>query len=124
MENLWLEIIGAVITALLALIAYIGNKGLAKLDDIDDKVIKLILAVYGPEGNGEDKIQSLRDSVHSINQTLFDPNGTNGVIRKLVRLDRAKRHSRRIDLKLISVMNDIIAKANLDLEPVQYKDDD
>ena len=110
------------ITAFLGLIAYLGKKAVDKIDLIHEKVIKIVDIVY--DEDGADRIRRLEVDIRELNTTIFDINGTNGIMRKLRRLEINRRSNYRINQQLCRVMNEMIDKAGLNIEKVDLYNQD
>jgi uncharacterized membrane protein YhiD involved in acid resistance len=102
------------ITAFLGILAWLGKRIFDRVDEIHGKVITIVQAVYEPSGT--DRIRVLEDTMQLIQTSIYDENGTNGLIRKIDRLDRKTRAITRIVYQLANNMN--VVKDHFDIKGI------
>jgi len=106
--------IGLLIASFLGILAWLGKRIFDRVDEVHNKIITIAQAVYAHDGG--DRIRELEDDVQALNNSVYDENGTNGIIRKLERQDRKLRTITRIVYQLANNMN--VIKDHFDIKGI------
>lgn len=113
-------IAGALITTFLGILAWIGKRTIERVDKVHEKTIEVVKAVYSP--NGEDRIRQLENSIDKLTTAIYDPEGTNGLLRKVNRIGRRQRRQQEINLQIANALNVVKDRLDLKYDVIKIKD--